>query len=134
MLTVDYLLICQDVTFDDSRRASIINIFDTMYIDAVPAGLRDVKLTTRIRPTTKPVVNKETTLTFRLSKDSVEVSTVEIKDTLTIEMGNSFSPVIQVQELIFPEFGNYKIELLINGVQKAENVFSVRDTHDLSEP
>jgi hypothetical protein len=134
MIKVDYLLIAEDVRVDNRNRTSIINVAERLDVPSVPVNLQNVKVTARIHPEGKPIVDQTTDIKFLLSLGSEEIFKIEMQPKLTIELGKGWATVMNIDNLVFPKFGDYKFSLYINDKKYQDALFTVRNVAELSEP
>lgn len=133
MLSADYLVIAQGVSVDDKNRVSIHGIIDQLHAPQVPVGLDEVTIAARIYNPDAPIVKKalKTKVSFKIK--GKEITKAEISPEVTIEKNRSWGPIFKINNLVFPEFGLYNVELLVNDKKLLTTVFSVRDASELSE-
>src|ERR1700683_3438799 len=133
MLSADYLVIAQGVSVDDKNRVSIHGIIDQLHAPQVPVALSEVTIAARIYNADAPIVDKALKTKVSFTIKGREISKAEISPKVTIEKNRSWGPVFKINNLVFPEFGLYNVELSINNKTLLTTVFSVRDVSELSE-
>ena len=112
------LLVCENAILDESKRLSLINTFDVLYAPSIP-----------VRHDKFFVVGN-----FRIEKATVKDKNLELSVTITSPSGKELiqkPPVItrpvdhagsvqniggifEMRGVIFPEFGDYKINFFVN--------------------
>lgn len=134
MIKIDYFLSCEDVKVDDRGRTTLVNLFERLDIPNVPAAVNGAKVTFRMHPSVKAIVNKK--MEFKVSAElkGKEVWNVKISPTVTVEKNNGYAHVLSIDPMVFPEFGAYTIRLFIDNKEMAETFITVRNTAELVEP
>lgn len=134
MLKVDYFMVCENVTFDEAKRPTILNISDQITIPTVPAKLEGAKMFIRMHPTDKAIVDQPTNFSIVAELGGENIWHSDFEKNITVEKNYGLLELVTMNEMFFPKFGLYKLKLLINGKLSATTQYRVKNIADFSEP
>ena len=124
----------EDVVIDERGRATLVNLAERMNVPKVPAGITGAKITFRIHPEGKAIVDQMMNFKIVCELNDKPIWKTEADLSVTVEKNNGYAQVLPIDQMVFPEFGTYFIKLLIDEKELASTNFIVRDSSELIEP
>lgn len=114
----NFLLVCENAILDGSNRLSLINSFDILFTPNIPA--RNDKFFVvgnfRIEKAAQKDKNLELSvaITSPSGKELVQNPPVITKPVDYSELPQNIGGIFEMRGVIFPEFGEYKINFFVN--------------------
>jgi hypothetical protein len=111
MAECEWAIFCEHPFRDAQHRLGMIGIFDTLVFDALPQPLRHGWLNLKFRG--NPA--EEVRFTVRIFSPEAEVTETPEPPVMTVGDSGAVEMSLDLQDLVFERFGNYEIEISVNG-------------------
>jgi hypothetical protein len=129
-MTLDFVLLAEAASHSVEAKLTIAGEFNTIFAEKVPAVYPLMMLVARVRATREEAV-QPTSISLQLKGPAGQDLLRREHKSLEFKVSDPTAPIrvdamVRLVGIIYPEYGDYKWEVLLNGVLAGSTSFHVR--------